>query len=131
MTADGATSTYTWDAADNLTKSALPNTVTEYCAHDRAGRLTAVTSAKAGTTVTKTALTLSAAGLPTHVDVTRASVGTGGYDLTYDTAGRLISGCFPQPWATGCVESRTTSCTYDKVGNRLRPARRISPSARS
>ncbi|WP_238995483.1 RHS repeat-associated core domain-containing protein [Streptomyces cyaneogriseus] len=119
MTADGKTTTYTWDAAGNLTKSALPNTETEERAHDRAGRLTAVTSSKAGTAVTKTALTLSAAGLPTRVDVTRAGVGTGGYDLTYDTAGRLTSGCLPQPWVTGCAPGRTTSYTYDKVGNRL------------
>ncbi|MFE3598905.1 hypothetical protein [Streptomyces sp. NPDC059142] len=74
------------DPAGNLTKSALPNTETEDRAYDRAGRLTAVTSTKAAATVTKTALTLSAAGLPRRVDVTRANVGTGGYDLTYDAA---------------------------------------------
>jgi RHS repeat-associated protein len=119
MTADGVTTNYAWDASSNLTRSTLPNTETEDRAYDRAGRLTAVTSAKSGTTVTKTALTLSAAGLPTHVDVTRASVGTGGYDQTYDTAGRLTSGCYPQPWVTGCASTRTTSYTYDKVGNRL------------
>ncbi|MGW3953092.1 DUF6531 domain-containing protein [Streptomyces sp. NPDC004752] len=119
MTADGETTTYTWDPAANLTRSALPNTETEERAYDRAGRLTAVTSAKAGTTVTRTALTLSAAGLPTRADVTRAGVGTGGYDLTYDTAGRLTSGCFPQPAIAGCASSRTTSYTYDKAGNRL------------
>ncbi|MER5447022.1 DUF6531 domain-containing protein [Streptomyces sp. NPDC002766] len=118
-TADNVTTTYTWDAAGNLTRSTLPNTETEDRAYDRAGRLTAVTSAKSGTTVTKTALTLSAAGLPTHVDTTRASVGTGGYDLTYDAAGRLTSGCAPQPWVTGCASGRITSYTYDKVGNRL------------
>ncbi|MEU1466280.1 RHS repeat-associated core domain-containing protein [Streptomyces sp. NPDC005727] len=33
--------------------------------------------------------------------------------------GRLTSGCFPQPWVTGCASSRSTSYTYDKVGNRL------------
>ncbi|WP_438306865.1 DUF6531 domain-containing protein (plasmid) [Streptomyces sp. HUAS TT11] len=119
MTADGVTTNYTWDASDHLIKSALPNTETEDRTYDRAGRLTAVTSAKAGTTVTKTDLTLSATGLPTHVDITRAGVGTGGYDQTYDPAGRLTSGCYPQPWVTGCASSRTTSYTYDKVGNRL------------
>ncbi|MFF6992611.1 RHS repeat-associated core domain-containing protein [Streptomyces sp. NPDC010273] len=46
-------------------------------------------------------------------------MGTGGYDQTYDTAGRLTSGCYPQPWATGCASTRTTSYTYDKAGNRL------------
>ncbi|WP_405894959.1 DUF6531 domain-containing protein [Streptomyces sp. NBC_00104] len=119
MTADGVTTNYTWDAAGNLTRSTLPNTETEDRAYDRAGRLTAVTSAKSGATVTKTALTLSAAGLPTHVDVTRAGVATGGWDLTYDAAARLTSGCFPQPWVSGCASTRTTSYTYDKVGNRL------------
>ncbi|GGZ81565.1 MULTISPECIES: RHS repeat-associated core domain-containing protein [Streptomyces rochei group] len=119
MLADGKTTTYAWDPAGNLTRSALPNTETEDRTYDRAGRLTTVASAKAGATVTKTALTLSPAGLPTHTDITRANVGTTGYDLTYDTAGRLTSGCFPQPWVAGCATSRTTSYTYDKVGNRL------------
>ncbi|MET9442679.1 DUF6531 domain-containing protein [Streptomyces sp. NPDC006610] len=119
MTADGKTTTYSWNPAGNLTRSALPNTENEDRTYDRAGRLTAVTSTKAGAAVTKTALTLSAAGLPTRVDVTRAGVGTGGYDLTYDAAGRLTSGCFPQPAVTGCASSRTVSYTYDKVGNRL------------
>ncbi|MEU9711087.1 DUF6531 domain-containing protein [Streptomyces sp. NPDC047967] len=119
MLADGKTTTYTWDPADNLTKSALPNGETEDRTYDRAGRLTAVASARAGTTVTKTAHILSPAGLPTHVDITRAAVGTTAYDLTYDTAGRLTSGCFPRPWVAGCATSRATSYTYDKVGNRL------------
>ncbi|MFH8562469.1 DUF6531 domain-containing protein [Streptomyces sp. NPDC017988] len=119
MAADGKTTTYAWDPAGRLTKSALPNTETEERAYDRAGRLTAVTATKGDTTVTKTALALSPAGLPTRVDVTRAGVGTGGWDLDYDAAGRLTSGCFPQPWADGCAANRATSYTYDKVGNRL------------
>ncbi|WP_234018318.1 MULTISPECIES: DUF6531 domain-containing protein [unclassified Streptomyces] len=119
MDADGATTTYTWDPAGNLTASALPDSATENRTYDRAGRITAVTATRAGTTVTGTALTLSAAGLPSRVDVTREGVGTGGYDLTYDAAGRLTSGCAPQPEVTGCAAGRTTSYTYDEVGNRL------------
>ncbi len=119
MKADGTTTTYSWDQAGRLTGSALPNTETENRTYDRAGRLTAVTTIKAGTTITRTAQTLSAAGLPTRTDVTRAGVGTGGWDLTYDVAGRLASGCYPQPWIAGCAASRTTSYTYDEVGNRL------------
>ncbi len=119
MAADGKATRYTWDPTGNLVTSALPNTETEDRTYDRAGRVTAVTATKAGATVTKTAMTLSAAGLPSRVDVTRAGVGTGGYDLTYDAAGRLTSGCAPQPWVTGCAAGRTTSYTYDKVGNRL------------
>ncbi|MET8374148.1 RHS repeat domain-containing protein [Streptomyces microflavus] len=119
MKADSTTTTYTWDPAGRLTRSALPNTETEDRTYDRAGRLTAVTSLKGGATVTRTAQTLSAAGLPTRTDITRAGVGTGGWDLTYDDAGRLASGCYPQPWVVGCAASRTTSYTYDEVGNRL------------
>jgi RHS repeat-associated protein len=119
MAADGKTTTYTWDPAGNLVTSALPDTETENRTYDRAGRITAVTATKADTTVTGTALTLSSAGLPLRVDVTRAGVGTGGYDLSYDEAGRLTAGCAPQPWVTGCAAGRTTSYTYDKVGNRL------------
>ncbi|WP_353947239.1 DUF6531 domain-containing protein [Streptomyces sp. HUAS MG91] len=122
MAADGKTTSYTWDPTGHLTRSTLPNTETEDRTYDRAGRLTAVASAKAGTGVTKTALTLSPAGLPKHVDITRAGVGATGYDLGYDPAGRLTSGCFPQPWVAGCAASRTTSYTYDKVGNRLTSA---------
>nr|WP_030119796.1 hypothetical protein [Streptomyces californicus] len=96
MTADGTT-TYTSDAAGHLTRTALPNTETEERTYDRAGRVTAVTATKAGTAVTKTcirdstktALTLSAAGLPTRVEVTRAAVGTGGYEKTYVSSGFL------------------------------------------
>ncbi|MFD9936101.1 RHS repeat-associated core domain-containing protein [Streptomyces massasporeus] len=43
----------------------------------------------------------------------------GGYDLTYDKAGRITSGCAPQPQVSGCAASRTTTYTYDKTGNRL------------
>ncbi|WP_239142154.1 hypothetical protein [Streptomyces sp. SID8016] len=50
MTADGTT-TYTSDAAGHLTRTALPNTETEERTYDRAGRVTAVTATKAGTTV--------------------------------------------------------------------------------
>ncbi|GAA4691805.1 hypothetical protein GCM10023324_53400 [Streptomyces youssoufiensis] len=119
MEVGGATTAYAYDANGDLVRSTLPGGVTEERAYDTARRLTSVTSAKAGKTVTATTVKRDAAGLPVRTDVTRAGVGTGGWDLTYDAAGRLTSGCFPQPWVAGCAESRTTSYTYDKVGNRL------------
>ncbi|MCZ4509092.1 DUF6531 domain-containing protein [Streptomyces sp. ActVer] len=119
MAADSTTTNYGYDADGNLTRTTLPNTLVEDRAYDTAGRLTSVTATKAGAVVTKTALTLSAAGQPTRIDTTRAGVAAGGYDLTYDKAGRITSGCAPQPWVSGCASARTTSYTYDKAGNRL------------
>ncbi|MEU1107220.1 DUF6531 domain-containing protein [Streptomyces tibetensis] len=119
MAADSKTTSYTYDAESNLTRSTLPNTLTEDRAYDAAARLTSVNAAKAGAVVTKTALTLSPAGQPTRIDTTRAGVAAGGYDLTYDKAGRITSGCAPQPQVSGCAASRATTYTYDKAGNRL------------
>ncbi|MCX4883529.1 DUF6531 domain-containing protein [Streptomyces sp. NBC_00847] len=119
MTADSTTTKYAYDADGNLTGTTLPNTLVENRTYDAADRLTGVASTKSGSVVTKTALALSAAGEPTHVDTTRAGVTAGGYDLTYDKAGRIASGCSPQPWVSGCASGRDTSYTYDKAGNRL------------
>ena len=119
MTADSTTTNYAYDADGNLTGTTLPNTLVEKRNYDTADRLTGVASTKSGSVITQTALTLSAAGEPTHVDTTRAGVATGGYDITYDKAGRIASGCAPQPWVSGCASGRTTSYTYDKAGNRL------------
>ncbi|MER5549754.1 DUF6531 domain-containing protein [Streptomyces sp. NPDC002589] len=118
-TADSTTTKYAYDADGNLTGTTLPNTLVESRAYDAADRLASVTSAKAGAVVTKTALTLSTAGQPTRVDTTRAGVTAGGYDITYDKAGRIASGCFPQAQVSGCASGRATSYTYDKAGNRL------------
>ncbi|WP_193777785.1 polymorphic toxin type 17 domain-containing protein [Streptomyces sp. E5N298] len=119
MAADSTTTKYTYDAEANLTRTTLPNTLIEDRTYDAAARLTAVNATKAGAVVTKTALSLSSAGQPTRIDTTRAGVPAGGYNLTYDKAGRITSGCAPQPQVSGCAASRTTSYTYDKAGNRL------------
>ncbi|MFF7473474.1 DUF6531 domain-containing protein [Streptomyces sp. NPDC008092] len=119
MTADSKTTSYAYDAAGNLTTTTLPDTETETRQYDHDGRLTAVTSAKSGTTVTSTSLALSPGGLPVREYVSRAGIGSGGWDLTYDDVGRLASGCAPQPTDVGCPAARATTYTYDKVGNRL------------
>ncbi|MFD0224425.1 polymorphic toxin type 17 domain-containing protein [Streptomyces hirsutus] len=123
MAADSKTTSYAYDAEANLTRSTLPNTLIEDRTYDVAARLTSVTSTKASEVVTKTALSLSPAGQPTRIETTRAGVAEGGYDLTYDKAGRITSGCAPQPPVSGCAASRTTSYTYDKAGNRLTSTR--------
>ncbi|MEV7345364.1 RHS repeat-associated core domain-containing protein [Streptomyces sp. NPDC093544] len=119
MAADSTTTNYAYDPDGNLTRTTLPNTLIEDRAYDTAGRLTSVASTQAGAVITKTALTLSAAGQPTHIDTTRTGVATGGYDLTYDKAGRITAGCFPQPTVSGCADTRTTTYSCDKAGNRL------------
>ncbi|MFD7379997.1 DUF6531 domain-containing protein [Streptomyces mirabilis] len=119
MVADSKTTSYGYDAAGHLTSTTLPNTETETRQYNRNGQVTAVTSAKAGTAVTTTSLALSPGGLPVSMNVSRAGVGSGGWDLTYDDAGRLTSSCAPQPTDVGCPASRATTYTYDKVGNRL------------
>lgn len=119
MTADSKTTSYAYDPAGNLTTTTLPNTETETRAYDYGGHLTGVTSAKAGATVTSISFSLTPGGLPNHEYVTRAGVGSGGWDLTYDEAGRLTSGCAPQPTDVGCPAARATTYTYDEVGNRL------------
>ncbi|MCF6521540.1 RHS repeat protein [Streptomyces sp. JJ36] len=119
MTADSTTTRYDWDPAGHLVRTTLPSSATESRSYDAAGRLTAVTATRDGETVTGTELTLSPAGLPTRVDRTRAGGVTGSWDLTYDEAGRLASGCFPQPWASGCPSGRDTTYTYDQAGNRI------------
>ncbi|MFD9936100.1 RHS repeat domain-containing protein [Streptomyces massasporeus] len=72
MAADSKTTSYTYDAESNLTRSTLPNTLTEDRDYDAAARLTSINAAKAGAVVTKTALTLSPAGQPTRIDTTHA-----------------------------------------------------------
>ncbi|MEU9380862.1 DUF6531 domain-containing protein [Streptomyces sp. NPDC048279] len=120
MTADSKTTSYAYNAAGDLTTTTLPNTETETRQYDTHGHLTGVISAKAdGTTVTSTSLSLTPGGLPNHEYVTRAGIGSGSWDLTYDGHGRLVSGCAPQPTDVGCPAARATTYTYDKVGNRL------------
>ena len=116
VTSGGATTSYAYDAAGNLITTTLPatNGHVETRTYDRAGRLTRVGSAKAGTTLVDFAYTLDPVGNPTQVVRTGSLPGTTTY--TYDNRHRLTEVCF----ATSCAGATDyIRWTYDAVGNRL------------
>jgi RHS repeat-associated protein len=92
-TTAGGTVAYAYDPAERLLKTTLPaaNGYVETHAYDRAGRLTSIGSAKAGTILSSWNLTLDGAGRPTKIDSTRAGLGGARVGYTYDAAGRLVS----------------------------------------
>ena len=122
----GQTTTLGYDAAGNVTTDTLPsgNGHVATRTFDRAGRLTTVENAKAGTILSKFLWTLDPAGNPTKVQTTRGASDT--YDAyEYDTRNRLTASCFG-------VTSGATDCTgaankityaYDKVSNRTQEVR--------
>jgi YD repeat-containing protein len=86
------TTSIAFDAAGNLTTTTLPsgNGYTETRTYDRAGRLTSVDNAKAGTSLSKFLWTLDAAGNPTKAQTTRAGSDT--FDAyEYDSRDRLTA----------------------------------------
>ncbi len=125
-TAASATTTVGYDEAGNITSVALPagNGYTETRTFDRAGRLTSVDNAKAGTSLSKFTWTLDAAGNPTKQSTLRNLVITTEL-YAYDTRNRITSDCWN-------VASNATDCTgapatitygYDKVDNRTSETR--------
>ena len=122
----GLTTSFGYDAAGNLTTETLPsgNGHVATRTFDRAGRLTTVENAKAGTILSKFLWTLDPAGNPTKAQTTRGT--TDIYDAyEYDARDRLTASCFG-------VASGATDCTgaankityaYDKVSNRTQEVR--------
>lgn len=122
----GATTTLTYDAAGNLTTTALPsgNGHVETRTHDRAGRLTTVDNSKAGTILSRHLWTLDAAGNPTKATTTRGA--TDVYDgYEYDTRNRLTHGCYDLASSAASCTGATNAITYayDKVSNRTQEVR--------
>jgi RHS repeat-associated protein len=116
VTSGGATTTYDYDAAGNQTMAALPidDGHIETRTYDRAGRLSRLGSARAGTTLVDFDYSLDAVGNPTQVVRTGTLPGSTTY--TYDSRHRLSEVCF----AASCVgASDYIRWTYDDVGNRL------------
>jgi RHS repeat-associated protein len=116
----GATTGYGYDAAGNLTTTALPSTNghVETRAYDRAGRLTRIGSAKAGTTLVDFAYTLDPVGNPTQVVRTGSLPGTTIY--AYDSRHRLTEVCY----ATSCAGATDyIRWIYDAASNRLTETR--------
>lgn len=122
-TSGGTATSYTYDAAGNLTTTTLPatNGHVETRTYDRAGRLTQIGSAKAGTTLVDSAYTLDPVGNPTQVVRTGSLPGTTTY--SYDNRHQITDVCY----AISCAGATDyIRWTYDAVGNRLTETR---PSA--
>lgn len=107
-----ATTTYTYDPAGNPLTRTLPST-NGYVAtmtYDYAGRITGVTNAKSGVTLSSfTYTTIDADGDPTQI-VTNAET----QNYTYDAFDRTATACYPT--CTGGSKNGF-AYTYDPAGN--------------
>lgn len=122
----GQTTTFGYDEAGSVTTVTLPsgNGHVATRTFDRAGRLTTVENAKAGTILSKFLWTLDAAGNPTRVQTTRGVTDT--YDANeYDARNRLTASCFGvSASATDCTgAANKITYAYDKVSNRTQEVR--------
>jgi RHS repeat-associated protein len=126
VSSGGQTTSFGYDAAGNVTTGTLPsgNGHVATRTFDRAGRLTTVENAKAGTVLSKLLWTLDAAGNPTKVQTTRGV--TDSYDAyEYDARNRLTASCFGiSSGATDCAgAANKITYAYDKVSNRTQEVR--------
>lgn len=126
VTSGVVTTTFTYDAAGNLTTVTLPsgNGYIASRAFDRAGRLTTVENAKAGSVLSKFLWTLDAAGNPAKVQTTRG--GSDAYEAyEYDARNRLKASCYDiSASATDCSgATNAITYAYDKVSNRTQEIR--------
>ncbi|WP_189970300.1 FG-GAP-like repeat-containing protein [Streptomyces violascens] len=137
QTTNGATLTYAYDPAGNLTGTTLPagNGNIESRSYDQAGRLTQIGSARTtsplagrplkGTALSGTVLnnwqaTLNPVGQPTRIDASRAGQSDISRYYSYDSTGRLQTECTAAAKADTCPKTDPdTAYAYDKVGNRL------------
>jgi RHS repeat-associated protein len=114
-------STYSYDAAGDLTGTEYPNGYTESRGYDADGILKEIDSAKGSAPLSDWQLRLDADEQPTRVDETRAGK-AGSHDYyTYDQAGRLLTDCTSTVEAEVCPTADAaegTTFTYDGVGNR-------------
>jgi RHS repeat-associated protein len=122
----GSTTSFGYDEAGNLTTVTLPsgNGHVATRTFDRAGRLTTVENAKAGTILSKFLWTLDPAGNLTKQQTTRGVADS--YDAyEYDTRNRLTASCFGvSSGATDCGgAANKISYAYDKVSNRTQEVR--------
>ena len=126
VSSGGLTTSFGYDPAGNLTTETLPsgNGHVATRTFDRAGRLTTVENAKAGTILSKFMWTLDPAGNPTKVQTTRGVTDT--YDAyEYDARNRLTASCFGV--ASGAIDctgaANKITYAYDKVSNRTQEVR--------
>ncbi|MGH3080705.1 MAG: RHS repeat-associated core domain-containing protein, partial [Gaiellaceae bacterium] len=126
VTSAGSTTSFGYDEAGNLTTVTLPSGNGHVATRtlDRAGRLTTVENAKAGTILAKFLWTLDPAGNPTKQQTTRGLIDA--YDAyEYDTRNRLTASCFGvSSGASDCSgAANKISYGYDKVSNRTQEVR--------
>jgi RHS repeat-associated protein len=127
----GQTTRYGYDQANDLTTRTEPNAngYVATLAHDAADRLTSVTNAKAGTTLSSfTFGSLDGVGNPTSLSAYDAKLtpATRTSSYTYDAYDRLTGACsLPGCTGTGLTG---TGYTYDPVGNRTTQVAYGSPN---
>lgn len=126
VSSGGQTTSFGYDAAGNLTALTLPsgNGHIATRSFDRAGRLTTVENAKAGTILSKFTWTLDPASNPTKAQTTRGTTDTyDGYE--YDARNSLTASCYGiAQAATDCTgAANQISYAYDKVSNRSQEVR--------
>ena len=111
--ATGHTTTYTYDAAGNVSRRNLPNSVTTDYRFDADGRLTNVLHRTGGgALICQYGYTLNAIGNRTQMtETTTNSVSVRTTAYTYDALDRLETVLYP--------EGRFVSYGYDSFGNRL------------
>ena len=111
VTDPSGTTTLAYDAVGNLITTTLPNGVVETRTYDTRDRVTSIEASGPSGAVTDLTYTYSPAGrVATATDAVAATTTTYGYDA----AGRLTDVTI-----VGGGQDRTTTFTYDAVGNRL------------
>jgi RHS repeat-associated protein len=111
---DAATgvSTYSFDAAGNLTGTAYPNGVTNTYTYTKRNLLTGLAAARGATRVAGYTYTLDPTGRRLSVADLNGRAATYTYDAIYRMTGETVTGAPSGP-------NGSVSYTYDPVGNRL------------
>jgi RHS repeat-associated protein len=122
MSDGSARTTYTYDADENLTSTAMPGGVTEARGYDDADQLTSIADTHGAATLDADALTLDANGQPSKAATTQNSVIQAPWYYTYDSADQLTAACQTTAAPTTCTTAtggNETTWSYDKAGNML------------
>lgn len=119
LTDGGATTSYSYNAAGELSKVTLPatNGYVEDPSWDRAGRLTKLINSKGTTILSSFDYSLDAVGNPTKIVSPNETI-----TYSYDALDRLTKACYTST-CTGTTGTPFISYTYDPVGNRLSEGR--------
>ncbi|WP_046494589.1 RHS repeat-associated core domain-containing protein [Streptomyces odonnellii] len=111
------TLTYSYDPAGQLKTTTRTGGPTTSRSYDAAGRLTRLTHALGGKTLTEQTAAWNNSGTPARITTTRGTT-TSTALYTYDDAGAVTGICLPASGTECTATSPTTSYTYDDNGNR-------------